>query len=559
MTSKSQPSNKPEQYIADVLNGKQIVSKWVRQTIERHVRDLAEGPFREKPIKFSPEMGLRVIAFIEQFVPRVEDERAGEPWIVEPWIAALLYILYGWSWADTGLRRFKFAYVEISRGNLKSTLASALCLYELISTQGASVYTAATDAKAARVVFDTAAQQVRLSPHLKRRIGAFRSSLFITETASKCEPCSADKKSIFAASRPSFVVLDELHMHDTNEVWRTFATALGKRQNSMMFAITNSGWDRHSICYQQREYTTRVLDGSVPDDSWFGWVCGLDVEDLGHWDEERNWIKANPSLGVAVSLDFLRTQAKKAKESPAELNETLRFHFSVWTESITAWMPMEAWDQCSDPVNGEALKRRPCFGGLDLSTTKDISAFVLLFPPYGEDKLWRVLPHFFLPKDNITQRVQRDRVPYDVWERKGLFQLTDGNILDYDFIRAKVNQLAEKYQILEIAFDPYNATQIVTQLQTDGMTMVNFRQGDVSMTAPLKRLLELVLTKELAHGANPVMRWMAGNVVVKVGPTGLMKPDKEKSREKIDGIVALLNALGRAMTYQQETVGMFFA
>ncbi len=210
---------------------------------------------------------------------------------------------------------------------------------------------------------------------------------------------------------------------------------------------------------------------------------------------------------------------------------------------------MDKWTLCDEPVVAEMLKGRQCFGGLDLSSSGDITAFLLLFPPFGDDKLWRVLPFFFLPKDNITKRVKQDKVPYDVWERQGLFTLIEGNVIDEDVVRAKINDLAAQYKIVEIAYDPFNARQIITQLQSDGLTVVPFRQGDVSMNAPMRRLMELVLRGEITHGGNPVLKWMAGNTVAKIGATGLMKPDKEKSREKIDGISALLDALGRAMLF----------
>jgi phage terminase large subunit-like protein len=496
-------------------------------------------------LRFNPALGLRPIKFIESFLVGTEGEYDGKPFILESWIAALVYILYGWHFED-GRRRFKYAYCEIGRGNLKSTLASALCIYELISVRGANVYSAATDRATAKVVFDTAALMVRKSPALRKKIKSYRNNLHITGTAAKFEPCSAEGKTLFAHSRPSFAVLDELHAHPTDEVWNAFVSTLGKRKNSMLFAITNSGYDRNSVCWKQREYSIKVLQGAVPDDTWFSWVCGLDDDDIEHWEDERNWVKANPSLGNAVSLDDMRSQALKAKEDPSALNQFLRFRLSVWTESHSVWMPLDKWDLCNEPVVAEMLKGRQCFAGLDLSTTTDISAVVLLFPPYGDDKKWRVLPFFFLPEENISKRVKKDRVPYDVWKRQGLFNLTPGNVIDYDFIRAKINELAATYKIVEVVYDPYMAPQIVTQLQADGLTVVPFRQGDVSMTAPLKQLMELVLRREIAHGGNPVLKWMAGNTVVKMSATGLMKPDKEKSREKIDGISALLDALGRA-------------
>ena len=441
--SASRSISKAEQYINSVLSGNVLTSKWVRLQIERHVDDLEHG--HERGLIFNPARGLRVIRFIEQFILGTEGEYDGKPFILEPWSAALLYILYGWEWTD-GRRRFKYAYCEIGRGNLKSTLASALCIYELISERGANVFSASTDRATAKVVFDTANLMVSKSPWLRKKITSYRNNLHIRGTAAKFEPCSSEAKTLFSHSRPSFTVLDELHAHPTDEVWNAFVSTLGKRKNAALFAITNSGYDRNSVCWKQREYSIKVLQGSVPDDTWFAWVCGLDDEDLAHWEDERNWIKANPSLGNAVSLEDMRSQALKAREDPSALNQFLRFRLSVWTESHSVWMPLDKWDLCNEPVDVEALKGRQCFAGMDLSTTTDISAVVLLFPPFGDDKKWRVIPHFFLPKENITKRCKKDRVPYDIWERQKLFHLTEGNVIDYDVIRATINELAAAVQ-----------------------------------------------------------------------------------------------------------------
>jgi phage terminase large subunit-like protein len=312
-----------------------------------------------------------------------------------------------------------------------------------------------------------------------------------------------------------------------------------------MLGVSTAGYDRLSVFYQQHDYSIKVLRGIIEDDSWFAWITTMDEAD--DWEDEQNWVKSNPNLGVTIRIEDLRAAAAKAKSNPAELNSFLRLRLNTWTNQHTAWMPMDKWDLCNTPVDAEALLGRPCFGGLDLSTTTDISAFVLLFPPYGDDPKWSVLCFFFLPEEAIEARSKRDRVPYEVWHSQGLFNLTPGVIIDYDFIRAKIQELAEFYHIQEIAFDPYNATQIVTQLTGDGLTMVPFRQSDIVLNSPCKRLMELVLTGDLAHGGNAVLRWMASNVMVSVGAYGLMKPDKVKSREKFDGISATLDALGRAM------------
>jgi phage terminase large subunit-like protein len=345
--------------------------------------------------------------------------------------------------------------------------------------------------------------------------------------------------------RPSFICFDELHESPNAKLWEVFESAMGKRDSPMMFACTNSGYDRHSICWRKREYSINVLTGIFDDDTWFAWICGLDEGD--DWEDERNWIKANPGLGVMVKLKELREAAAKAKNDPASRNSFLRFRMSVWTEAAVIWMPREVWAACNFPVDLEALRGRMCIGGLDLSTTTDISAFVLIFPPEDAGDKWCILPRFYLPKESITDRVKRDKVPYDLWERQGLFTLTEGRIIDYDVIREDVRKLAEQFHIGSIYFDRYNSNDLVRRLEDDGFEMVKWGQGDVSMHAPTKRFMELALLGELAHGGNKVLTWMVSNVIVTVGPTGLQKPDKQRSREKIDGIVAAIMALAGGM------------
>jgi phage terminase large subunit-like protein len=539
-----------EQYIADVLAGNIATSKWVRLQIERHVRDLEAG--HERGLVFDPKAAQHVIDFFPLYLVHTEGEYCDQPFHLLPFQQAQLWVLYGWKWQATGYRRFKYAYNEIGRGNGKSAFASGLCIYELyfFGEKGAHVYSASTDKKTAKLVFDTADLMVKKSDWLSERIKPSSNNLCVPGTAAKFEPCASEDSNLMGL-RPSFQVLDELHAHKSAGVWDVFVSAMGKRRNPLMFAITNSGYDRNSVCWMQREYSVKVLQGVIEDDTWFAWICGLDVDEANgtkdDWEDERNWIKANPAMGSIVRIEELREQAKKAKNDPSALNAFLRFRLSMWTTSHSTWMPLDKWDACKFMIDPARLKGRRCVGALDLSTTTDIAAFVLLFDPTHEDPHWYVLPFFFLPADNVQRRAKRDRVPYDVWERQELFQLTPGNIIDYAFIRAKVNELRDLYEIQEIAFDAWNSSDLVTQLTDDGATMVKFGQGFASMSAPTKRLMELVLTEELAHGNNPVLRWMASNVMVNMDPAGNIKPDKSRSREKIDGIVALIMALGRVM------------
>jgi phage terminase large subunit-like protein len=533
-----------EQYIADVLSGKQVVSTWVRKMIERHQSDLAAGHLRS--LRFDREHALKPIRFIQGALKHTSDSGkaiAGATFKLEPWQQAFIWILFGWRRIDTGQRRFRTAYCELARGNGKSKLASAIALYVLVGegVQGAEVYSVATHREQAKIVFDDSCLMAASSPALDMLV-EFRNNLHVPGTACKYMPL-ASEESTLDGLKPNLVVVDELHAHKNKGVWTKCKTAMGKKPGSIMLAITTAGHDRHSVCFEQRDYSERVLDG-FEDDSYFAWICCTDKDDDPF--DEANWIKSNPNLDVSIELQTLRDAAKQARMIPTEYSEFLRMRCNIWTQVDTAWMPNEAWSGCGTPVDAEALKGRPCFGGLDLSSTEDTTSFVLLFPPYGNDSKWSVLPFFFLPEENILQRARKDRVPYDVWSKRGLFDLTPGNVVDYGYLRTKINLLAEQYDIREIAFDRWNAQAIVTQLEDDGHVMAKIGQGYETLNAPMKFLMELVLRKELAHGNHPVLLWQAGNVMAAMDPAGNIKPDKSKSRERIDGIAALIDALERA-------------
>lgn len=538
----------PEQYIDDVLTGKQVVSKLVRQTVERHQSDLNDA--HERGLTFDRGRAHRVIAFFHHFLHHSKGEWAGQRFILAPWQQAFLWILFGWVRTDSKLRRFRFAYNELARGAGKSTLAAGIALYLLIADRegGAELYSAATKKDQAKLVHSEAMRMVKASPFLNKNITSYRDSLSIARLASKFVPLASDEDSLDGLN-PHAIIADEVHAWKQRHLWDVLVTALGKRRQPMMFAITTAGFNRLSVCYEQHVYSEKVLAGIIKDDTWFAWIAGLDEGDDPN--DEVNWIKANPGIGDTVKWDEIRAAHNKAKEDPGALNSFLRLRLNVWTQSSVNWMQMDRWDECGEePVDPEVLLGRPCFGGMDLSTVDDISAFVLLFPPWEDDKFWRVIPRLYLPKDTIDVRSRKHRVPYDVWSRAGLFQLTEGNVIDYDFIREDILQLSQKYDIREIGYDAYNAHQIVTQLTGDGKLMVPIRQGFVSLNAPTKAVMEKVLTGELAHGNHPVMRWMVSNAVATSDPTGSIKLDKSKSAEKIDGIAALVNCFARAIAVE---------
>jgi phage terminase large subunit-like protein len=312
-----------------------------------------------------------------------------------------------------------------------------------------------------------------------------------------------------------------------------------------MFAITTAGMDTESICWTQHEYAEKILEGVIEDDSFFGLIFAMDEGE--DWLDEAAWYKANPNLGVSKSLTMMREDANTAQQQPSELNSFLRLHLDQWVSAESRWLDPAMWKACGGAVNLDGLRGRTCYGGLDLSTTTDISAFVLVFPPESDADQYQVLCRFWIPEDAMHQRVKRDRVPYDVWVRQGFIEATPGNVIDYDYVLAGIAEDAERFDLDLIAFDRWGATKIQVDLAEQGHEIVQFGQGYASMSGPTKELEKLILSQKLAHAANPVLSWMASNVVVRSDPAGNLKPDKEKSREKIDGIVALIMALDVAL------------
>lgn len=531
-----------EQYAIDVLNGKQPACHWVKRACQRHLDDLALG--HERGLWFDTAAAERVLKFFS-ILKHSKGEWAGQPVRLEPWQQFFLWCIFGWKRAD-GLRRFRTAYISVARKNGKSTIAAGVGLYLLSADgePGAEVYSAATKRDQARITHAEAVRMVKKSPMLRKRIGIFKDNLHIEASASKFEPLGADSDTMDGLNVHG-AIIDELHAHKTRDTWDVLDTATGARRQPLLFGITTAGYDRQSLCWQLNEYTEKVLDGIIEDDTFFGLIFSLDAED--DWQDESFWIKANPNLGVSKKWDDMRRKAQRAADMPAALNSFKRLELNVWTQSVTKWINLEHWRACGEyTIEPEALAGRTCYGGLDLSSTLDITAWCLVFPPEKNHEPFVVLCHFWIPEDNLRQRVRDDRVPYDAWLRAGWITATPGNTIDYDWIFSQIDHDARKYTIREVAFDRWGAARVVNELQKKGLTMVEFGQGFVSMSPPMKELERLILSHKIAHGNNPVLTWMADNLVAAQDPAGNLKPDKAKSREKIDGMVALIMALDRA-------------
>lgn len=534
-----------EQYIDDVIDGRVVACRWVRLACERQRADLESGT--ERGLRFDEQAAKLAIVFFS-LLKHSKGEWAGQPIHLEPWQQFVLWCLFGWKRAD-GTRRFRTSYLEVARKNGKTTLAAGIGLYLLLADgePGAEVYSAATKRDQARLSHGEATRMAKASPQIRREVTVYKDNIHIRETASKFEPLGADADTMDGLNVHGAIV-DEIHAHKTRDVWDLLETATGARRQPLMFGITTSGYDRQSLCFQQHEYTQKVLERIVEDDTWFGIIYAIDEGD--DWEDERVWIKANPNMGVSKKWDDMRRKAARAREMPAALNAFLRLELDVWTQSETKWVDTEHWRSCGMAVDAMGLRGRTCYGGLDLSSTTDVSAFVLVFPPQADGDTYQVLCRFWIPEASMVERSRRDRVPYEAWVRQGFITATPGEVIDYDFIYAQIDEDAQAYDLQEIAFDRWGATKIVQSIEERGLTCVQFGQGFASMSPPMKELEKLIIGEKLAHGNHPVLTWMADNLVARVDPAGNIKPDKERSTEKIDGMVALIMGLDRALRHE---------
>ena len=494
-------------------------------------------------VYFSEAKAKRVIDFLTR-LKHTKGEWAGKPFQLQKWqIRDIVAPIFGRVHKD-GMRAIRTALVFLPRKNGKTELSAGLALSLLLQDgePGAEIYTCAGDREQASIVFNAAATMVGYDPYLRKRLKVIHSSKRIidTRTGGFCRALSAEAFTKHGLN-PSGVIFDELHVQPNRDLWDTMQTAMGARRQPLTIAITTAGFDRNSICYGQYDYARKVRDRIVDDPTFWPVLYGM--EDGEDWTSRKVWARVNPNLGISLKPEFLESEFRKAEAMPGFQNTFRRLYLNQWTSSDVRWMPMDKWDTSAGVVDPSALLGRECYGGLDLSSTIDVTAFVAVFPFEGG---YKVLPHFWIPADNIEARVKRDRVPYDVWVRQGLVRATPGDAIDYAFVERDILEFATAHNVREIAYDPWNSSEIIQRLSDKGLTMVPIRQGFASASGPMKQAEALIYQGHLHHGGHPILRWMADNVQAAIDPAGNIKPDKGKSREKIDGIVALIMALGRA-------------
>jgi len=517
--------------------------------LQRSIDDHAFG--HERGLWFDEDAAAHALEFFPTHLRHWKGEWAGKPFDLSPWQVFCIREVFGWKRED-GTRRYRMALIEIPRKNGKTTFAAGIGLYLEFADHepGAEIYSTATTRDQARIVWRDAEKMVRASPLLSEYGRISQTAITVMESGSTFQPLSSEAGSL-EGKNPHGNIVDELHAHKNREVWDVMDTAMGARRQPLTLAITTAGvYDPESIGFEVHTRGMQILEGMLDDDATFVFIAAAEPDD--DWTDPAVWIGANPNYGVSVYPSYLEGQCSKAKASPAALNPFLRRHLNIWTSSISRWLDPIQWQACNAEAFPEDLLGLECFGGLDLASTLDIAAFVAAFPdPAGN---LDVVCRFWIPAENVAERVRRDRVPYDVWIRDGWLIATPGNVIDYGWIRKEIGEFADKHDLLEIGVDRWNASQLLVWLDQDGIDTVATSMTMGTLSDATKALEGLVRSGKLAHGDNPILRWMAANTAVMEDSNGNMKPDKKAATEKIDGIVALILAIDRLNRHEPDFI-----
>lgn len=550
-------------FISSVEAGELPANRWVKAAVKRHQSDLkgsAKGLYY-----FDEEEVERVLQLFGMF-RHTKGQYAKAKFQVLPWQAFLIGSLYGWKKKSDGTRRFSRAYVEVARKNGKTEVAAAIGLIEAFfnGEYGAEVYSAANKLDQASICWKSATVMGKFIqgdiPELKGFFEIHESfnnrRIFSRENNSFFAPVASDSKTLDGLN-PQCAIIDEFHEATDDSILRVMETGMGSRTQPMIFIITTAGFNRLGPCFQLRKVVTDVLEGKKKDDSFFGLIFTLDEDD--DWEDPAVWQKANPSLGLTPTHDFMQREYIKAKNE----GETARINFltknlNIWTTTSKTWIKDEDWQANYEPIDMDSLLGRSCFAGLDLALTRDITAFVLFFPKENENDRHVIVSHFFIPEENAEERSRRDGVPYLQWIADGYIETTPGNATDYDYVKHRIVEEASKYHILGIGYDAAFATQLAIQLQDEhGLVMDRVPPGPTTMNQVVELIENYATWKpgpdspvvgKFNHLNNPVLRWMMGNIVLKRDAGGRAMFDKAKSQERIDGVSALGNALARWMT-----------
>ncbi|MDB6061551.1 MAG: phage terminase-like protein large subunit [Verrucomicrobiaceae bacterium] len=528
------------QYARDIVGGVIPACKWVQLACARQLRDLE----REWRYRFDDDRAAHVCRFIE-LLPHIKGEWAKQrrAILLEPWQIFMLTTVFGWV-DEQGNRRYKKVYEEIPRKNAKSTKASGIGLYLLTADgeSGAEVYSAATTRDQAKIVWGDARSMAERTTPFRQRFGVEVSAhaIYVPHTSSTFKPLSRDQGGNLDGLNLHGGIVDEFHGHKERALWDVLVTAMGARSQPLIWAVTTAGFDRAGICYEERGYICKVLDGVIDDEEYFGIIYTIDTDD--DWTDPISWQKANPNWNVSVKPEAIEREARKAMQVASATNNFLTKHLNVWVNADTAWMDMRAWDACEDrTLRLEDFEGRECFVALDLASKVDIASKLRLFE---RDGIYYLFAQHYLPERAVEQSRNSQ---YGGWRRDGWLTVTDGEVTDYDVIEDGIRDDCTRFDVVEVPFDPFQATQLSGHLLAESVPMVEMRPTVLNFSEPMKQLEALVLSGKIRHNGDPVLTWMVSNVVCHRDAKDNIYPRKEREENKIDGVVATVMAIGRAM------------
>jgi phage terminase large subunit-like protein len=536
-------------YARAVVAGDVPACKWTRLACERHLSDLEKGETdQDYGYYFDDEAANHVCTFIE-VLPHVKGRWDSRTIVLEDWQCFILCSVFGWLRKVDSLRKYRTVYIEVPRKNAKSTLTAGVGLYMLGADgeQGAECYSAATTGDQARIVFDVAKGMVRKESRLTSRFGieAGEHAIYVKRAMSNFVPLNAEGSTLDGLN-PHFASVDELHAHKRRDVWDVLETATGSREQPLVWAITTAGVNRSGICYEQQSYVRKLLEGVAENDAYFGIIYTIDDDDVENWMRPECWAKANPNLGISVSLDDLQAKCAKALQMPSAQSNFLTKHLNVWTNADHQWMDMLAWDRCGNSALQESgFSGEECFIGIDLASKVDIAAVLKVFQRDGH---YYLFGRYYLPESAVQNG---SNAQYDGWARRDLLTVTPGSVIDFETIKDDLRADAKAHQVVEVPFDPWQATQLAGEMLAEQLPMVEYRQTVQNMSEPMKQLEALVLSGKLHHNGDPILTWMVSNVVCHIDAKDNIYPRKERPENKIDGVVAAIMALGRAIVVKE--------
>jgi phage terminase large subunit-like protein len=529
-----------EEYVQTVLDNPKEYNKYEKKAVQRHVRDISRDDF---DYYYDEEAAEKAVGFIE-LLKHTKGKSAGQYFILSPWQVFIVSMIFGWKKKKDNLRRFRKAYVEVSRKNGKSTLGAAIALLMMLADGevGAEIYSIATKEDQAKIVWDEAKRMIEAT-QLKQVVKRTYKTLYHLAKNSKYQPLGRDSDTLDGLS-PSCVIVDEYHAHKDNELVNVMESGMGYREQPLTFIITTAGSSTNSPCYTERDRVKEILetdDDDLRDETTFGIIFTLDEND--EWTDSTTWKKANPNLHI-IQEDYIPNRVKEAISNPRIAVDVKTKNLNIWTNADDEWISVEKWDACKGRIPKNIIESE-CAGAIDLSLTDDLTAYVKVFEREG---MYYIKPYFYMPKDTILDKTQRDKVPYLTWSEKGYITATPGPVIDYDYVEKDIAEDNEELQLREVAYDPYNARTLVDRLLDHGVQMVEFRQNKTNISEPTKEFERLVLQKKIVHDGNPVLSWMMQNVQIDTDAHGNIQPvktDRYKRRRKIDGVVAAIMALDR--------------